>query len=261
MINEVKNKYSIPMLEKVMELLEVLSKFQNGLTLQEIYSELNYSKTSVFRILATLLDLGYLGRNGDNNRYFISRKLFNLGVAALGESNIVERAIEPMTRLRDEVKESVMLGTLIGDKVILLEQVIGSHSFTFVLKSGSSICVHASAPGKVLFSAQTDAHQKRLLSSMTFKSFNENTIITIEEFKAEIERTKQKGYGVDIEEEIEGVHCIGAPIYNQFGDAIACVWIAAPKGRLPLDCFDDVGQRIKMCADNISEKLGYKPSK
>lgn len=261
MIKDIKNKYSIPMLEKVMELLEVLSGFHNGLTLQEIHMKLNYSKTSVFRILTTLLDLGYLGKDADNNRYFISKKLFNLGIVALGELNIIERSIEPMTRLRDDVQESVMLGALVRDKVILLEQVMGSHSFTFVLKSGTSICIHASAPGKVLFAAQTDTHQQQLLSSMDFQYFNENTIIDVEKFKVEIEKTKQKGYGVDIEEEIIGVYCIGAPICNRFGDAIACVWIAAPKGRLPLDNFDSVGMKIKMCADQISEKLGYKPAK
>lgn len=258
MVNNNDGKYTIPMLEKVMELLEILSKFQNGLTLQEICRELEYSKTTIFRILMTLLKLGYIGKNADNNHYFISRKLFKLGIMALGEVNIVERAIEPMTRLRDEVKESVMLGTLIGDKITLIEQVIGSHSFTFVLKSGTKICIHASAPGKVLFAAQTDAHQEELLKSMDFTNFNENTITEISKFRAEIEKTKIKGYGVDIEEEIFGVYCIGAPIYNQFGDAIACVWIAAPKGRLPLDSFDSVGLKIKMCADHISEKLGYK---
>ena len=254
------NKYTIPMLEKVMELLEILSKNRNGLTLQEIHNKLEYSKTTIFRILTTLLEMGYVGKDADNNRFYISKKMFELGLAALGEENLVERAIEPMTRLRDEVKESVMLGALVDDKVVLLEHLLGSHNFTFTIKSGTKICIHASAPGKVLFADQTPERQAELLQSIEFIKFNENTIVAEADFLKEIEKTKEKGYGVDIEEEIYGVYCIGAPIYNRYGDAIACVWISAPKGRLPLGDFDRVGDLIKKCVATISGKLGYKIS-
>ena len=246
------------MLVKSMELLEFLAKYHNGLTLQELVDGLQLSKTTVFRVVTTLLDMGYIGKNEDSNHFFISRKLFKLGIAALGEENIVERAIEPMTRLRDDVKESVMLGVLIENKVVLLEQIMGSHAFTFSLKSGTSIHLHASAPGKVLLAATSDVKKEEMLQKIDFVKFNENTITDIDIFRQELVKTEQLGYGVDIEEEIIGVYCIGAPIYNQYGDAIACVWITAPKGRLPLDEFDNVGDKIKMYADQISEKLGFK---
>lgn len=252
------NSYIVPMLAKSMELLELLSKHHNGLTLQELVDKLHYSKTTVFRIVATLLDLDYIGKEEERNSYFISRKLFKLGISALGEKNIVERAIEPMTRLRDEVKESVMLGAMVENKVVLLEQVMGSHAFTFCLKSGTAICLHASAPGKVLVAAMSDEKRDKVIKSIDFIKFNEHTILTEESFVRELELTKERGYGMDVGEEIVGVHCVGAPIYNQYGDAIASVWISAPKGRLPLDSFDSVGSKVKVCADRISEKLGFK---
>ena len=258
MKQEGSNSYIVPMLVKSMELLEFLAKYHNGLTLQELVDGLQLSKTTVFRVVTTLLDMGYIGKNEDSNHFFISRKLFKLGISALGEENIVERAIEPMTRLRDEVMESVMLGVLIGDKVVLLEQILGSHAFTFSLKSGTSIHLHASAPGKVLLAAHSEVKREELIQRIDFIPFNENTITDAEQFRDELVKTKNIGYGVDVEEEIIGVYCIGAPIYNQYGDAIACVWITAPKGRLPLENFDTVGDKIKRCADQISEKLGFK---
>ena len=176
METETSNKYSVLMLEKGMGVLELLADYHSGLTIQEMCSHLSYPKTTIYRLANTLLEMGYLGKDEDTNHFFLSRKLFRLGLAALGESNILERAIEPMRRLRDEVKESVMIGTLVGNEAILLDQVLGSHDFTFILKSGTHLCLHASAPGKVLLAYQTDKVRDELIASMEMTRFNENTI-------------------------------------------------------------------------------------
>ena len=85
---EVKNgdKYNIPMLEKSFELLELLIKYPNGLTMQETVNLLNTPKTTVFRLLNSLLNMGYLSKNIDTQQFFLSKKFLKLGLAALGES-------------------------------------------------------------------------------------------------------------------------------------------------------------------------------
>ena len=67
---EVKNgdKYNIPMLEKSFELLELLIKYPNGLTMQETVNLLNTPKTTVFRLLNSLLNMGYLSKNLDTQQ-------------------------------------------------------------------------------------------------------------------------------------------------------------------------------------------------
>ena len=71
---EVKNgdKYNIPMLEKSFELLELLIKYPNGLTMQETVNLLNTPKTTVFRLLNSLLNMGYLSKNIDTQQFFLS---------------------------------------------------------------------------------------------------------------------------------------------------------------------------------------------
>lgn len=246
------------MLEKGMELFELLAKYHNGLTIQEMCGCLEYPKTSIYRIANTLLEMGYLTKDEECNRFLLSRKIFRLGLAALGEANMLERAIEPMKRLRDEVKESVMLGTLMGNEAVLLEQVIGSHDFTFMLRSGTHLCLHASAPGKVLLAYQKPDVREELLNSLRFVKFNDNTITCLKKFREELDSVIEKGYGVDVEEEISGVHCIGAPIFNQYGEVVACVWTSGPKGRIPLTAFPELSGKICDCAEIISRKLGYK---
>lgn len=261
MEQETTNRYNVPMLEKGMELFELLAKHHNGLTIQEMCSWLEYSKTSIYRIANTLLEMGYLFKDEECNRFLLSRKVFRLGLAALGEADMLERAIEPMKRLRDEVKESVMLGTLVGNEAVLLEQVIGSHDFTFMLKPGTHLCLHASAPGKVLLAYQKEEIKEELLNRIRFMKYNDNTITDLKRFRNELEQVLKNGYGMDVEEEISGVHCIGAPVFNQYGEVVACVWTSGPKGRIPLSVFPELSDKVCRCAEVISGKLGYKKSK
>lgn len=132
------------MLEKSFELLELLIKYPNGLTMQETVNLLNTPKTTVFRLLNSLLNMGYLSKNIDTQQFFLSKKFLKLGLAALGESNIVEQSLSPMRALRDKIKESIMLGVFMENRIVLLEQVLGSHNFTFLLRPGTSFCLHAS---------------------------------------------------------------------------------------------------------------------
>lgn len=80
---EVKNgdKYNIPMLEKSFELLELLIKYPNGLTMQETVNLLNTPKTTVFRLLNSLLNMGYLSKNIDTQQFFHFPKVFKTGAA------------------------------------------------------------------------------------------------------------------------------------------------------------------------------------
>ena len=72
------------MLEKGMGVLELLADYHSGLTIQEMCSHLSYPKTTIYRLANTLLEMGYLGKDEDTNHFFLSRKLFRLGLAALG---------------------------------------------------------------------------------------------------------------------------------------------------------------------------------
>lgn len=127
-------KYNIPMLEKSFELLEFLVNYPSGLTMQELVNLLDTPKTTIYRLLSSMQGMGYLTKDADTQRFSLSKRFLKLGLAALGESNIVEQSLAPMRALRDTIKESVMLGVFMENRVVLLEQVLGSHNFTFLLR-------------------------------------------------------------------------------------------------------------------------------
>ena len=250
--------YAIPMLKKGFDMLEIMTHYPEGITMLEITQAMGLSKTTVYRLLGSLQQMGYVSKNETNARYHLTKKLLGLGLKALGEANLVELSLPVMQALRDEIKESVMLGILMNNRVVLLEQVIGSHNFTFLLRSGNSFNLHSSAPGKIFLAyTKNKILQEQLLDSIDFQVYNERTIASKEAMLQEIEEVRSLGYALDQEEEMAGVHCVATPIFNQYGMLIAALWTSGPSGRLRKEDFPEVARKLQEASDLISLKLGY----
>lgn len=251
------NKYHIPILEKGMQVIELIAQNEKGLTVQELVNALEYSKTSVYRIVCSLEEMGYMLKNQDTNSFSITKKLFKIGLSSLGTTTIIEHAYDAMRRLRDSLRETVVLGTLMGTKIVILEQVIGSHHFSFILKPGVGVCLHASAPGKAMMANINESERDEILGKIDYPAYTENTITNTPDYLKELEQVQACGYGLDMGEELTGVRCIGAPVFNQAGKVAAAIWITGPAERLSDEDIKDYSKQVVACADEISEKMGF----
>lgn len=97
----------------------------------------------------------------------------------------------------------------------------------------------------------------RYLSYMTFARYNSRTITTREAYLEELEKVRKVGYAMDNEEELNGVICVGAPIFNYTGYPCGAIWISGPKDRLTNEIFRSTVANIKEIVQSISAELGY----
>ncbi len=143
-------KYNVPGLERGIEIIEYLSKYPKGKTLQDIHQVLQIPQTTAYRILCTLIRREYIGYNEESKKYLLTKKLLMLGYRTLSEYSLIEKILPKMRELRDEIRETVCFGVL-GDKDgILIEQVQGDQTFSFTMSPGKSFELHCSAPGKAI---------------------------------------------------------------------------------------------------------------
>jgi DNA-binding IclR family transcriptional regulator len=254
-------KYNIPILTKGMGLLELLAGSSQGLTIQEMVDRMKHSKTSVYRMVCSLEEMGYLRKEESTGRFLHTRKMFRLGLATMGMAAVTEYAYEPMRRLRDALKETVVLGMLERNRVVIMDQVLGSHHFSFIVKPGMEICLHASAPGKVLLAYLDPEERNDILGVIEYTAYNSRTITSREALEAELDRTRTDGFGLDWGEELAGVHCIGAPVFNAEGKVVAAIWITGPSERISKETRSEYGAKVRAYADMISHKMGYETLK
>ncbi|MBS7565946.1 IclR family transcriptional regulator [Mucilaginibacter sp. Bleaf8] len=254
-------KGNASMIEKSMEVLELLANHPKGLTLQEMVTLLGYPKSSVYKIANTLYSLNYLGKELDSLKYYLSRKLLKLGISAVSGYDIIERSQEHMKRLRDQIGESIMIGTLLDQEALLLNQIQGSIDFVFTLKQGMRFSLHSTAPGKVLLAFLHPEAQKAKLNTLQLDAINEYTITDKELLRQELDRILAQGYAADVNETVKGVHCVAAPIFDESNQVIACVWTSGPAGRLPEEQIPAIARLIMDCGMAISYNIGYKKEK
>ncbi len=250
-------RYHVPNLKRALEVFELLAKNPDGMALPEIARTTGCSKSSIFRIICTLEDCGYVRKNSDERTIRMSRKLAALGYASFGESNIVEKAMDILRLMRDKIGETAMLGTLLEDSCVLIEQAPGRFPFKFLGEVGMRISFNSSAPGKAMLSYLPKDELEKRLSKIKFVRHNENTICDMKSFREELEATKSRGYGIDKGEEIKGVNCVGAPVFDAHGYPIASIWITGPSERIRNDELELVGKTVRGYADMISARLGY----
>ncbi|MDR1200240.1 MAG: IclR family transcriptional regulator [Tannerellaceae bacterium] len=256
-LEKIEENYKVPNLEKGIAVLEYLSLHPLGETLQEIKTTLDISQTTAYRILNTLVRLDYLLYNEDSKRYRLSRKLLTLGFRSLNEHNLLETVLPRLRDLRDIVKETVCFGVLGSKKGIFIEQAQGHHTFRFVLSPGKPFELHCSAPGKAIMAYLPNTVRERYLSYMEFPRFNARTITCKEAYLEELEKVRYYGYALDNEEELSGVICVGAPVFNYTGYPCGAIWISGPKDRLTKDVIKLSAKQIMEITIMVSAELGY----
>ncbi len=252
-----KNGNTVPNIEKAILIIELLADKKEGLTLQDLVVKTGLAKTSVFRILNTFTNSGYMYKESDNC-FRLTKKFLHLGLSALGDESLIEKSLGLMRQLKDEIDETVLLGTVVNDHVVMLEQVIGNNEFTFYVKPGKKIILHASAPGKAYLAFCELQERNELVDRLEIVRYTKNTVKDKAHLIENLKEIKNQGYAVDYAEELEGVHCLGAPIFSSNGTPIALLWTTGPSVRLPKEKFEEKGKIIRDYALKISNKLGYK---
>lgn len=251
------SRYKVPNLERGLKILEHLLEYPDGLQQSEIAAHLGYSKSMVFRVTMTLIEFGYLERNEKTKALVLTRKLLAMGNRALVEKDLMATAIDVLNRLRDVVKETVLIGTLIDNELVVLGQVLGSHPFKFSIDIGSRLPLHTSAPAKAIMACLPEGECAQTLRSIEFVKFTENTITSAAAFARELEEVRRDGYALDRGEQLTGIRCVAAPILNRHGYPIAALWTTGPTDRLKVHDLPELSAAVVSHARMISTRLGY----
>ncbi len=244
-----------PGTDRTLAILELLSEHSLGLSVAEIVRELGVSQNSVFRITNTLQERGYLHRRESDKRFVLSNKLFDLSRPKVNEKSLAVCAYEAMQELRDREGETVQLLVRSGDKAVVLEQVGGHHPVKVTGEIGLRVPLFSCAPGKAILAWLPDVEFSDWLGRVKLKSYTATTRSTRKALKEDLARTRNRGYAVDLAEGLAGIHCIGAPILNQYEYPVAALTVMSPSFRLPESEFERLGRECVCAAREIQERL------
>ena len=250
-------KYLIPNIARALSILEYLAKEKSEASVAEIADDFQYPKNSVYRIIKSLEHHGYVEEF--QRKYHATPRLLYLGYAGMRNKGIIENSLDVMHALRDEVNETIMIGTLLGNQIVIIEQLPSFQYVKFTTEIGKRVTIHASAPGKAILAFLPPEEQEKILDQIKFTRYTDHTIPSKNAMLQELDTVRELGYAIDDGEEDQEAHCIGCPIFDYRGHPIAALWAVGPEFRLVSALYSKIGPVVRDHANNISRRFGYDP--
>lgn len=175
----------------------------------------------------------------------------------MNTDTLIEIAREPMTRLRDTVRETVGLGILDKEHLecIVVSWVPGTSGLSFSFKAPYHIPLHCNAPGKAFLAALPAPELNELLDRMRLKRFTRTTITTKKALLTELKLIRNSGYVIDLAEQVEGCHCIGAAVLDKDDYPVAAIWTTGTIDMIPKKRFKETGALVVETAAEISARI------
>lgn len=242
---------------KTLVLLDMLSRHSEGLTAAEVARRSGFTQNLVFRLLKTLVQMGYATQRDDNRGYVLTNRLLDLSGPRTGERSLVFCAHESLRHLRDETGETVQLAIAAGGKTLVLEQFRGTQTLQVCGEVGMRVPLYSCAPGKAILAHWGDDKIAEWFRSAGrhLKRFTATTLSRRDDLLRELETIRLVGYAVDRAEGIEGIHCVAVPIFNEYREPVAAITVMAPLTRMPEEMFSSLGKFCRQTAREIESKL------
>lgn len=247
---------NIQSLERAAAMLRLLAGGERRLGLSDIASSLDLAKGTAHGILRTLQHEGFVEQDVTSGRYQLGAELLRLGNSYLDVHELRARALVWTDDLARSSGESVYLGVVHQNGVLIVHHVFRPDDSRQVLEVGAMQPLHSSALGKVLSAFDPVAHSQVLETER--KTFTTRTISGLDAFESVLDLTRARGWAADVEETWEGVASVAAPIHDRRRMPVGAIAVTGAVERV---CEDgelrpELVAAVRDCARSVSRDLG-----
>ncbi|WP_110400057.1 IclR family transcriptional regulator domain-containing protein [Sphaerotilus hippei] len=247
-------------LDKALDVLDAIGSAPQGLGQAELGTRLQLPRTTLYRLLATLVARGLVRRDPLRRVYRLGFRCVEYARAAYTMPDLVAAAGLELRGLRDLTGETSYLAVLDGREVLSLERCDGAHAHRSASALGERKPLHCTSQGKAILSALPEAEREALVKDLPLPAVTPRSITERRRLMAELRLTATRGYALDDEEIVPGVRCVGAPVVDPQGQVRGAISVAGPAFRLTLERLELLGSEVAQAARRIGAQLGSSPA-
>jgi IclR family acetate operon transcriptional repressor len=242
--------------DRTLDVLESLASRRGATGISELSQLVGLHVSTVHRLLATLVDRGYVRQDPDSSRYHLGSRIFTLASAADVHLDLRLVARPYLERMMRSSGETANLVTATENEVVYLDQVASLHLVKMFTAPGMRAPLYCTGTGKVIMAFKGGAFAEPVLSG-PMRRFTPRTIVTRAALEAELGVIRKNGYCVDNEEMEEGVRCLAVPIFDRRNECIGAMSVSGPTTRMTHERVEKLSVTARTIAGELSRQLGY----
>jgi IclR family KDG regulon transcriptional repressor len=247
------------LLSSVRNALKILNSFSENEPVKKITDlsrQLGIAKSTVSRLMSTLASEGYVIKEQGSQKYRLGLSILNLAGIVTSTMDIHKESLPVLERLSKSVDETCHLVFLEGTDVVYLLKFESSHPVRVSSHVGKHNPSHCTSSGKAILAYLDDEVVSHVIAGGLVR-YTPRTITDPDQFRKDLFRVKKDGYSVSIEEFIQGVNSVGAPVRDYTGQVIAAITIVGPVQRMNQRNIQQYVKKVVKAAKEISEAMGY----
>lgn len=242
--------------QRTVEILKLVSKSPEGITLDDICVSLELPKTSAYDIVTTLVEMGMVKVDrGQRQRYTIGLTAYRIGINYTNNLDFIG-VIEPeLKSFAKTLGKTVFFGVRSDHDVVYICKAEPENPIITTATVGTKNPMYCTSLGKAILAFCDEETREMVLGRIRFRPKTARTITDREAFMEELAQVRALGYGVDDREMEEHMKCVGAPVFGADGSLLGAISVSSLYK--PEEDYDRLGKLVSQKAQEVSKILGF----
>jgi IclR family transcriptional regulator, KDG regulon repressor len=256
--NATRDDTTLSSVRNAARLLAAFTATDRELGVTDLARRVGLAKSTVHRLLTTLVREGLIERGAARGQYRLGLRLYELGAMAPQRTDLHVVAVGPMDELRARTGETVHVAVLDGTDVVAVDRRETPGMLRLASRLGVRHPAHATSAGKVLLAYLPLAERTALLDGHGLAALTTHTITDRARLEEELAKVRSRGWAECAHEHEIGLVSVASPVRDGRGRVVAAVGIAGPASRLGKEAVRRFALETTRTADAISAALGYR---
>lgn len=241
--------------ERALKLLECFTVDEPELGVTEISKKLDMHKSTVFNIINTFENCGYLMKSAATGKYKLGLKLLQISYNMYATQDVRKILYPYLKEVSLKTEETVYLGLLCDDEVIYIDAIHSSNNNRMNNNMiGIKAPVYCTGIGKALLSTMTNEEVLKIIPKQ-LKRFTPNTITDPAVLIEDLEKIRKRGFSIDDMEHEYGIKCVGIALKGVSGQLVCAVSISGPSLRFNYSDIEEYASLLKELKSKVSKLL------
>lgn len=254
-VKEAKNP--VQSAERIFQVMEVLA--DNGeMGLMDLSAALGLHKSTVHRLLMSLIYMGYAKQNEATQKYMLSYKIVNMASKVLDRTDVLQVAQPYMERLSDLSGEAVHLVQREDNNILYIYKIEAKvGTIRMVSHVGMVHPMYCSGVGKAIMATLPEDEVQKIWNESIIEKKTDKTITDYAMMQEVLEEVRKNGYALDEEENEKGVRCIAACLYGHQKEVKYAFSISGPTSRMTKERVKELSVDVLKVQEELSRELGH----